>query len=107
MDKTSYAIGFTYSAKVVVLRGSIINFKIIDGFREWVSQIDLIGMYRQTIPLFIIFKGRQYIESLQQEVEEAVGECTLVINENGWSNQELGVWWLEYFEQYTRQTEVQ
>jgi len=36
MDKTSYAIGFTYSAKVVVLRGNIINFKIINGFREWV-----------------------------------------------------------------------
>ena len=34
MDKTSYAIGFIYSAKVVVLRGNIINFKIINGFRE-------------------------------------------------------------------------
>ena len=34
MDKTGYAIGFVYSAKVVVLRGDIINFKIIDGSRE-------------------------------------------------------------------------
>ena len=37
MDKTGYAIGFAYSAKVVVLKGSIINFKTINGFREWVS----------------------------------------------------------------------
>jgi hypothetical protein len=43
------------------------------------------------IPPFIIFKGRQYIESLWQEAEEAIGECTIVISENGWSNQELGV----------------
>jgi hypothetical protein len=36
MDETSYAIGFVYGAKVVVLRGSIINFKTINGSREWV-----------------------------------------------------------------------
>jgi len=36
MDKTSYAIGFVYSAKAVVLRGNIINFKTINGSREWV-----------------------------------------------------------------------
>jgi len=34
MDKTGYAIGFAYGAKVVILRGNIINFKIIDGSRE-------------------------------------------------------------------------
>jgi len=37
MDKTGYAIGFAYSAKVVILRGNIINFKTINGSREWVS----------------------------------------------------------------------
>jgi len=30
MDKTGYAMGFAYSAKVVVLRGNIINFKTIN-----------------------------------------------------------------------------
>jgi hypothetical protein len=34
MDETGYAIGFTYSAKVVVLQGNITNFKTADGFRE-------------------------------------------------------------------------
>jgi len=58
MDETGYAIGFAYGAKVVILRGNIINFKTIDGSREWVSQINLISIYRQTIPPFIIFKGR-------------------------------------------------
>jgi len=46
MDKTGYAIGFAYGAKVVILRGNIINFKTINGSREWVSQINLIGIYR-------------------------------------------------------------
>ena len=50
------------------------------------SQINLIRMYRQTILPFIIFKGRQYIESLWQEAEKAVGECIIVISENRWLN---------------------
>jgi len=37
MDKTGYAIGFAYSAKVVILRGNISNFKTINGLKEWVS----------------------------------------------------------------------
>ena len=101
MDETGYAIGFAYSAKVVILRGNIINFKTIDGSREWVLQINTISIYRQIIPPFIIFKGRQYIENLQQEAEEAVGKYTIIISENGQSNQELRVWWLEYFKRYT------
>ena len=36
MDETGYTIGFIYSAKVVILRGNVINFKIINGSKEWV-----------------------------------------------------------------------
>ena len=58
MDKTDYAIGFAYTAKAVIQCGNISNFKTINGLKEWVSQINVIGIHRQTIPLFIIFKGR-------------------------------------------------
>jgi len=37
MDKTGYVIGLAFAAKVVILRGRIINFKTIDGNREWVT----------------------------------------------------------------------
>jgi len=85
MDKTGYVIGFTYSAKVVILHGNISNFKTINGL-EWVSQINAISMYRQTILLFIIFKGRQYIDLLWQEAVCAVGECSIRMTENRWLN---------------------
>lgn len=58
MDKTGFTMGLAFAAKVVVLREGVINFKTIDGNREWVTQVDVIGMYGQTIPLFIIFKGQ-------------------------------------------------
>ena len=64
MDETGYAIGFTYSTKVVILQGNITNFKTVDGSREWVLQINSISMYSQIIPPFFIFKGHQHTESL-------------------------------------------
>ena len=86
MDETSYAIGFAYSAKVVVLQGSLVNFKTINRLREWVLQINGIGIYSQTIPPFIIFRGRQHTALLWQEAVEAVGEYTIRMLENGWLN---------------------
>jgi len=82
IDETGYTIGFTYSAKVVILRGNISNFKTINGLKEWVSQINAISIYRQTIPLFIIFKGRQYTDLLWQEATRAIGECSIGMTEN-------------------------
>ena len=94
-------MGLAFSAKVVILRGRIINFKIVNGNREWVTQVDAIGIHRQTIPPFVIFKGRQHIDSLQETAEEAVGDCSIGITENGWLNEEMGLKWLIYFERYT------
>ena len=107
MDETKYAMGFTYSAKVVILQENITNFKTINGSREWVLQIDLISIYSQIIPPFFIFKGRQHTESLQEEAVEAVGDCAIGISENGWLNQQLSMAWLRHFKQHTRRLEVQ
>ena len=90
-------MGLAFAAKVVILRGRVINFKIIDGNREWVTQVGAIGIYRQTILPFVIFKGQQHIDSLWETVEEAVGDCLIGIIENGWLNGEMGFKWLKYF----------
>jgi len=106
MDETGFAMGLAFSAKVVILRGRIINFKTVDGNREWVTQVDAIGMHGQTIPPFVIFKGRQHTDSLWETAEEAVGDCSIGMTENGWSNEEMGLKWLEHFERHTRRIEA-
>ena len=83
MDKMGYIIGLAFAIKVVILRGRIINFKIINSNREWVTQINLIGIHRQIIPLFIIFKGKQHTDLLWETAKEAVGEYLIRIIENG------------------------
>ena len=105
MDKTGYTIGLAFATKVVILRGRIINFKTINGNREWVTQINSISIYRQIILPFIIFKGKQHTDLLQETAEEAVGECLIGI-QNGQSNKEMGLKWLQHFKYHTRQTEA-
>jgi len=75
-------MGLAFAVKVVILRGRIINFKTINGNREWVTQINSIGMHRQIIPPFIIFKGKQYTDLLWETVKEAIGEYLIGITEN-------------------------
>ena len=48
-------------------------------------------MHGQIIPPFIIFKGKQYIDILQETAKEAVGKCLIEMTENGWSNGEMGL----------------
>jgi hypothetical protein len=51
-------MGLAFSTKIVILRGRILNFKTVNSNREWVTKVDIIGIYRQMIPLFVIFKGQ-------------------------------------------------
>ena len=51
-------------------------------------------MHRQIIPPFIIFKGKQHTNILQETAEEAIGECLIGITENGQLNKEMGLKWL-------------
>jgi len=37
MDKIGFIIGLAYNAKVIILRKRIINFKTVNGNREWVT----------------------------------------------------------------------
>jgi len=94
MDKTGTLIGYTYSAKVVILRGRATNFKTVNSFREWVLQINCISMAGTIIPPFIVFKGHVYTERMWEEAYEALGNCAIDISKNGWLNQEIGLKWL-------------
>ena len=97
MDKTGFIIGLAFTTKVIVLKGRVINFKTIDKNKKWVTQMDVIGIYGQIIPPFIIFKGQQYIDSLQKTTKEPVSDYSIGIIENSWLNGEMGFKWLKYF----------
>lgn len=76
-------MGYAYSAKVVILRGRATNFKTIDGSREWVLQINCIGIGGTVIPPFIVFKGRIHTKRMWEEAREALGDCLIGVSKNG------------------------
>ena len=86
MDETGTLIGYAYSAKVIILRGRATNFKTVNGSREWVSQIDCIGIGGITIPPFIVFKGHTHSEGIWEDAREALGDCSIGLSKNGWLN---------------------
>ena len=92
-----FAMGLAFNTKVVILKGRIINFKTVDGNREWVIQVDAIGIFRQSILLFIIFKKRQYTDFLWETAEETIRNCSIRIIENSQLNEKMGLKWLKYF----------
>ena len=106
MDKTGTLMGYTYSAKVVILRGRATNFKTVNSSREQVSQINCISIAGTTIPPFIVFKGHVYTKRMQKEAYEALSNCAIGVSKNSQLNQEIGLKWLWYFEHYTQRTKV-
>ncbi|KAF2804518.1 uncharacterized protein BDZ99DRAFT_397610 [Mytilinidion resinicola] len=102
MDETGFLIGLAYSARVVIFQDFHNNFKTVDGSREWVTQINSICATGRTIPPFLVFKGKQYTQAMWEEAMISLGECTIGLTENGWSNAEVGLEWLKHFEAHLK-----
>jgi len=102
MDETGFSMGLAYGARVVIYQDYRNSFKTVDGSREWVTQIDSICTNGSTIPPFLVFKGKQHTQAMWEEALASVGECTIGLTENGWSNAEVGFEWLKHFERHSK-----
>ena len=68
--------------------------------REWVIAIDCISLYRWSLPLVIIFEGKVHQSTWYTEALPL--DWTIGVSENGWTNDELGLVWLQnVFEKHT------
>lgn len=66
------------------------------GNREWVSVIQGINAAGWPIPPFIIFAG-QYHLSAWYEGNDIPRDWAIVVSDNGWTTNEIGVEWLKHF----------
>ena len=106
MDETGFMMGYAFAAKVIAMKGRRITLKTIPGNREWVSSIDAISMEGKVMSEFIIFKGKEVPLQLAQEVREYLPEADIAMSDNGWSNHEKGLAWLQRFELKSRNSSV-
>ena len=71
------------------------------GNREWVTSIMAINAMGRSIPPFIIFGGKYHLSSWYEE-PSIPRDWVFAMSENGWTNNELGVKWLQHFDRHTR-----
>ena len=64
------------------------------GNREWVSLLECVSMTGQVLRPWIIFKGKQQMVSWWEVTDSGI-EGHIATSENGWTDNELGLLWLQ------------
>jgi len=103
-DETGFQMGVIATAKVVT--GSerrSIPLKRQPGNREWVTVIETVAADGRSIDPLIIFAGKVHQTSWFRALQHHdYKRWNIAVSPNGWTNDEIGFDWLEWFEATTR-----
>jgi hypothetical protein len=101
-DETGFIMGVITSQ--LVITGSERHGKrkgIQPGNREWTTVINSINALGWAIPPFIIFTGKQHINTWYDDPTQ-MEDWLIGVSNNGWTTNEHGVAWLKHFDAYTK-----
>ena len=106
-DETGFQMGVISTAKVITGSGKAGRPTISQpGNREWVTVIEAINSYGWTLPPMIIFAGKVH-QAAWYEDGLLPHKWTIGLSENGWTNDKLGLTWLQkIFNEHTRSRTV-
>jgi hypothetical protein len=100
-DETGFQMGVISTSKVITTSDRKGRPRTKQpGNRKWVTVIEAISARGQAIPPFIIFDGK-----LHQATWYQTGIPTtwrIAVSDNGWTNNELGLEWIQHFHEYTK-----
>jgi hypothetical protein len=100
MDEKGFAIGITNRSKRVFLRRLYkrkeVTEALQDGSREWITLLACICADGTKIAPAIIYQGKGGLQSgWVEDMEVQKHEVSIDNSPSGWSNNELGLAWLE------------
>jgi hypothetical protein len=99
-DETGFQMGVISTAKVITGANKGKPVSVQPGNREWVTVIDCISSYGHSVPPVIIFEGKVHQSTWYSDTLPL--DWVIGVSENGWTDNELGLKWLEHvFEKYT------
>jgi hypothetical protein len=99
-DEAGFLMGVIVIVKVVTSSESRNCPKAAQpGNREWVSIIQGINSYGWAIPPFIIFKGQNHLSAWYED-SELLRDWVITLSENGWTTNEIGYEWIQYFNKH-------
>ena len=101
MDEKGFMLGVIGKVKVMISRHEKKQYMTQYGNREWVSIIEAVSATGKVIRPFIIFKGVNQQKAWHDAYPEASIACSL----NGWTDNEIGLGWLQFFEKESAKTQ--
>jgi hypothetical protein len=99
-DETGFQMGVISTAKVITGAEKSKPVSVQPGNREWVTAIECIASNGWSLPPVIIFEGKVHISTWYSDTLPS--DWVIAVSENGWTDNELGLKWLEHvFEKHT------
>jgi DDE superfamily endonuclease len=100
MDESGSAIGISYKSRVIVPAKEKKARKIMNDKREWATNCDIInGVRKASTKGFYVIKGKRVLRDLMKLIIEL--GCTLVVTDNGWSNNFMAMNYIKHFNDLT------
>jgi hypothetical protein len=101
-DETGFLMGQIGTTLVVTSSDHTTRPKLHQpGNREWVTVIQGVNSQGWTIPPYIIFKGKNLLDSWFDREQFPAG-WRISVSENGWTDNQRTLEWLEHFDKHTR-----
>ena len=107
MDEKGFFVGITTRSKRVfskaIWQAKLRTAAIQDGNREWITLIACVCGDGSSLPPVLIYEGRAGLQSSWvDDVEAGTHEVFIANSTSGWTNNDIGLAWLEQvFERYT------
>ena len=92
-------MGVISTAKVITRAEKSKPVSLQSGNREWVTAIDCISSNGYCMPPVIIFEGKVHQSTWYSDALPL--DWAITVSDNGWTDNDLGLKWLEKFEEYT------
>ncbi len=101
-DETGFLMGQISSTLVVTSSdGRAKAKKIQPGNREWVTAIQAVRSDGEVIPPYLVVAGKMHLESWYRN-SPFPPEWTIDLSETGWTNNRIGLDWVQHFDKYSR-----
>ncbi len=102
MDEKGFMMGVVAKLKVIISKYDKNKYMTQCGNREWVSLIKCVSMDGRALKPWVIFKAKL----IQKAWKESLPDGYITVSENGWTNNQIGLLWLERcFEPQTATTQ--
>ena len=94
MDEKGFMMGKGERCKVICRRGRKNPRLTHDGSREWVTVIEAVSAAGVVLPPMLVNKGEAHYMGWYAALRKG-DQATFSYSKKGWTDQELGVEWLE------------